>query len=130
MQSDKIRCSNFELLRIVAMFLVFAVHANFLALGQPTASEVSQSLISSFCRIFFSPNRAGMCQSVCLNLWIFWYTSNDSECVQLAVRGNVLAGSIVDCWTSRYGIRSVSSSAMQGMVRRHIFRTDAYCTVD
>lgn len=65
MQSDKIRCSNFELLRIVAMFLVFAVHANFLALGQPTASEVSQSLISSFCRIFFH-----QIALVCVNLFV------------------------------------------------------------
>lgn len=36
---EKERLSNFELLRIVAMFMVLLVHADFFSLGEPTAEE-------------------------------------------------------------------------------------------
>lgn len=46
------RQSNFELLRIIAMFLVLAVHANYFALdGGPSAQECATRVISSMTRI-------------------------------------------------------------------------------
>lgn len=45
------RQSNMELLRIVTMFLVLVVHADFFALGEPTISEVQTAPLSSFIRL-------------------------------------------------------------------------------
>lgn len=46
------RQSNFELLRIIAMFLVLAVHANYFALdGGPSAQECATRVIPSMTRI-------------------------------------------------------------------------------
>lgn len=46
------RQSNFELLRIVAMFFVLLLHANWLAFRFPTSSEIGISPISSFLRMW------------------------------------------------------------------------------
>lgn len=46
------RQSNFELLRIIAMFMVLTVHADFSTFGAPTPSEIANSPWSSFGRIF------------------------------------------------------------------------------
>lgn len=51
--TKKERCSNIELLRILAMFLVLIVHADFFSLGAPSSLEIQESPISSFVRIFF-----------------------------------------------------------------------------
>lgn len=59
------RQSNFELLRIVAMFLVLVIHASYLALGRPSDAEIISNPISSFVRyavIAFSV--------ICVNLFI------------------------------------------------------------
>lgn len=37
--TNRVRQSNFELLRLVAMFMVLALHANFFALGEPTLRQ-------------------------------------------------------------------------------------------
>lgn len=47
----KERQSNFELLRIVAMFMVLIVHSDFQALGEPTHSELIQSPCYTVARI-------------------------------------------------------------------------------
>ena len=44
------RQSNFEVLRIVAMFLVLMVHANFMSIGSPTAQEIRSNLLPSATR--------------------------------------------------------------------------------
>lgn len=44
------RQSNFEVLRMIAMFLVLMVHANFMSIHAPTADEISNDLISSATR--------------------------------------------------------------------------------
>lgn len=49
---QKIRESNFELLRIIAMFLVLVVHADYLSIGRPTQIEIMQEPICSIGRIF------------------------------------------------------------------------------
>ena len=51
----KERCSNIELLRIFAMFLVLIVHADFFSLGAPSSLDIKEegAPISSFVRIFF-----------------------------------------------------------------------------
>ena len=60
-----IRESNFELLRIVAMFLVLVVHADYLSLGRPTQIEIMQEPISSIGRIFFQAMSIA-----CVNIFI------------------------------------------------------------
>lgn len=44
------RQSNFEILRIIAMFLVLIVHANYMSIQAPTTEEISNDLISSATR--------------------------------------------------------------------------------
>lgn len=39
-ESKPPRLSNIELLRIIAMFMVLGVHANFYALGTPTGATI------------------------------------------------------------------------------------------
>lgn len=54
--SIKKRDSNFELLRIIAMFLVMITHATFLALGVPTYEDsinIPYSSFASFCLNLF-----------------------------------------------------------------------------
>lgn len=49
----KIRESNFELLRIIAMVMVLILHADFVALGHPDSVEIQRYPIISVIRIFF-----------------------------------------------------------------------------
>ncbi len=46
------RQSNFELLRIIAMFMVLTIHADFLTFGNPNAEEIATSPWCAFGRIF------------------------------------------------------------------------------
>ena len=50
---EKERLSNFELLRIVAMFMVLLVHADFFSLGEPTAEECVTSPKDVIPRLLF-----------------------------------------------------------------------------
>lgn len=59
------RQTNMELLRILAMFLVLAVHANFYALGTPTASTIAANPVASATRIILCV----IC-CMCVNLFI------------------------------------------------------------
>lgn len=52
-QKDNVRLSNMELLRIIAMFLVLVVHADFYSLDIPTAQEIEEMPLPSFTRFFF-----------------------------------------------------------------------------
>jgi len=45
------RQSNFEVLRIIAMFLVMMVHANFMSIDSPTSQEISDNFLPSAMRI-------------------------------------------------------------------------------
>lgn len=47
------RQSNIELLRIVAMFLVLVVHADFLSLGVPSPQEFHTDSVAAYGRMFF-----------------------------------------------------------------------------
>lgn len=60
-----LRQSNMELLRMVAMFLVLVVHADYLALGAPTVFEVQNASLSSFMRIWTES-----LSLVCVNVFI------------------------------------------------------------
>lgn len=60
-----IRQSNIELLRIIAMFLVLVVHANYFTLGSPTYHEINTMPVSSFTRIFFQS-----LSILCINVFI------------------------------------------------------------
>lgn len=50
--NKKERFSNFELLRLFAMFLVLIVHADFLSLGIPTQEDVLSAPMNAFVRFF------------------------------------------------------------------------------
>lgn len=50
---SKIRQSNIELLRIVAMFLVLVLHSGFSTVKSPTTTEVHEQLLQPFTRFFF-----------------------------------------------------------------------------
>lgn len=60
-----LRDSNLELLRIVAMFLVLVVHADFLSLGRPTRVEIQSVPLASYTRFFI-----GSLSIVCVNVFI------------------------------------------------------------
>lgn len=61
----KERKSNFELLRILAMFLVLVVHADYWSLGEPTAGELAASPAVSLLRIAVESMSI-----VCVNLFV------------------------------------------------------------
>lgn len=60
------RKTNIEVLRILAMFLVLVVHADFWSLGGPSVQEVKNSFLPSLTRIFFES-----ISIVCVNVFIF-----------------------------------------------------------
>ncbi len=62
---QKVRQSNIELLRIVAMFLVLVVHADFLALNIPTHDEMATEPLSSTVRLFMQS-----ISIVCANVFV------------------------------------------------------------
>ncbi len=67
----KERDSNMELLRIIAMFLVLVVHADFFSLGSPTLSEIKENELASFTRITIQAFSIG-----CVNMFVLlsgWY---------------------------------------------------------
>ena len=59
------RQSNIELLRMLAMFLVLLVHADFFSLGAPTVNEIQSNSLDSFLRIFFEA-----ISIVCVNVFV------------------------------------------------------------
>lgn len=59
------RDSNFELLRIVAMFLVLVIHADFYSLGIPTSQEMVNHPVSSLMRYIVESFSL-----VCVNVYI------------------------------------------------------------
>lgn len=59
------RQSNIELLRIVAMFLVLVMHADFMILGRPTLEEMHAEPLSSVTRIFIESLSV-----VCVNVFV------------------------------------------------------------
>lgn len=61
----KERLSGMELLRIIAMFLVLVVHANYFSLGAPTYQDVQQDAWASFVRMFFQSLSIG-----CVDLFV------------------------------------------------------------
>lgn len=70
------RHTNMELLRILAMFLVLSVHANFYALGSPTAITISENPIASATRIVLCVTCC-----MCVNLFILisgWFSIKPS----------------------------------------------------
>lgn len=61
----KTRDSNIELLRMLAMFLVLLVHADYFSLGQPTAEDIQTNLLDSSLRVFFES-----LSIVCVNVFV------------------------------------------------------------
>jgi len=59
------RQSNFELLRILAMFFVLVVHADFKTFGSPGLSDFQSSLLNAFTRTFIE-----FLSIVCVNVFI------------------------------------------------------------
>jgi putative transmembrane protein len=70
------RKTNIEILRIISMFLVLVVHADFWSLGEPTLSEFQTSTIPSLTRIVIQAIAI-----ICVNVFIFisgWFTIKPS----------------------------------------------------
>lgn len=66
----KVRQSNMELLRIIAMFLVLLVHADFFSLGAPSASDCVNAPVGSSLKVFFEAiSIACVDIFVCLSGW-------------------------------------------------------------
>lgn len=59
------RLSNFELLRLISMFMVLIVHSNFQALGTPTSTDLLQTPTISTLRIILQSLTL-----VCVNIFI------------------------------------------------------------
>ena len=59
------RQCNIELLRIIAMFLVLVVHADFLSLGKPTFTDYTLNPIASLTRVLFESFSI-----ICVNIFI------------------------------------------------------------
>lgn len=62
---QKTRDSNIELLRMLAMFLVLLVHADFFSLGTPTLQDIQTNTLDSALRIFFEA-----LSIVCVNVFV------------------------------------------------------------
>lgn len=66
------RNSNIEFLRILSMFLILALHANYLSIGWPTTEEAVIKPISTFVRVSFEE----IC-IICVNLFVLisgWFS--------------------------------------------------------
>lgn len=61
----KERDSNIELLRLIAMFMVLIVHADFFSLGVPTHDDIISAPTSAFLRFFFES-----LSIVCVNVFV------------------------------------------------------------
>ena len=48
----KVRKSNIELLRIVAMFMILVIHANMISLSRPTSAELIANPLATTTRYF------------------------------------------------------------------------------
>lgn len=62
---NKQRQSNIELLRMVSMFLVLLVHADYFSLGGPTLLEIHQTPLDAYFRVFFEA-----VSIVCVNVFV------------------------------------------------------------
>lgn len=70
------RQTNMEMLRILAMFLVLAVHANFYSLGTPTAETISANPLASATRIVLN-----VASCMCVNIFVLisgWFSIKPS----------------------------------------------------
>lgn len=68
------RKSNLELLRIIAMFLVLVVHADYFSLGMPVAEDIAFKPLPSFTRMFMESMSI-----VCVNVFVMlsgWFGIN------------------------------------------------------
>lgn len=61
----KERSSNIELLRIIAMFLVLVVHADYFSLGAPDSTAITSTPLSAIARCFFES-----CSITCVNIFV------------------------------------------------------------
>ena len=66
----KVRQSNMELLRIIAMFLVLLVHADFFSLGAPSASDCVNAPVESSLKVFFQA-------IICMSFRMVWHQTHN-----------------------------------------------------
>lgn len=52
-EQSKVRDSNIELLRIVSMFMILLVHANFFSLGEPSSQDIISNPVDATARVVF-----------------------------------------------------------------------------
>lgn len=83
----KQRLSNIELLRVISMFLVLLVHADYFSLGAPTVDDIKIDPVDAFFRIFFES-----ISIVCVNVFVLisgWFG------IKPSIRG--LCGFLFQC---------------------------------
>lgn len=88
------RQSNLELLRIIAMFLVLVVHADFFSLGAPSNEELLQFPLPSLTRLFFESISVN-----CVNVFVLlsgWFG------IRFSIKG--LAKFLFQVFFFRFGI--------------------------
>ena len=71
--SLKVRNSNIEILRILAMFQVLMLHVNFMTIGEPTTAESITNPVPTFFRVFFSNDREYCCKFICTDFGVVWH---------------------------------------------------------
>lgn len=85
---DKTRASNIEILRIIAMFFILFIHANFWSLGEPTIDEMAANPLATWCRTLFES--AGI---IAVNCFVFisgWFGKQTQRISKLLVSKFIL----------------------------------------
>ena len=65
-KNSKVRESNIELLRIIAMFMVLLVHVDFFALKAPSVYDIQNNAVDSVLRVFFQS-----LSIACVDIFVF-----------------------------------------------------------
>lgn len=69
----KVRSSNLELLRLLSMFFVLVVHADFQALGMPDRTEMTILPLFSVFRTYYRSICYRLCQLFRLIIRLVWH---------------------------------------------------------
>ena len=103
---SKIRQSNMELLRIIAMFLVLLVHADYFTLGAPTASDCIEDTFGTSLKVIFEA-----VSIACVNIFVCLSGCNDTRKFTL-VTDTLANGHCIPACASPYSLVSFDSAKL------------------
>ena len=107
------RDTNFELLRIIAMFMVLIVHADFYTLGGPSFTDFIDNPINSWARTLFQASSRG-----CVNIFVMisgWFG------IRATLKGAL--SFLFQCFYFYFGILIVSFLLGYESINLHNFAT-------